>query len=557
MQSNGDLITALTAIVGSSHIWTSQNAIRRFIRGYRSGSGNAFAVVQPGSLYEFWQCLKAAVEADKIIVIQAANTGLTEGSTPNGQYDRDVLLINTLRLNKLRLLNDAEQVLALPGATLLELEKRLARHDRLPHSVLGSTHVGATIIGGICNNSGGALVERGPAYTEQALFARITQEGTLELVNHLDIELGTTPREILTRLDDGDFNAIDILPSQRKASDTDYADHVRDIDADTPARFNADPRRLYEASGSAGKLAVFAVRLDTFPKHQLERSFYIGTNDPDALTKLRRVILASCETLPVFAEYMHKDTFDITRDYGKDTVILIDKLGTGCLQSLFKLKQWLETRPALRKLPDRIMQTLSALWPQALPNRIMDFRRNYEHHLLLRMHDEGVSEVEKLLERMKAEGHLNFFQCTEKEASIAALHRFATAAAAIRYQHLHEEEVESILALDVALPRNNENWHERLPKEIAAKLTHQLSYGHFMCLVMHHDYLVKKGESPEAIKKEILAILEQKGAEFPAEHNVGHLYEAKDALKAFYRQSDPTNSLNPGIGQMSRMKNYR
>ncbi len=32
----------------------------------------------------------------------------------------------------------------------------------------------------------------------------------------------------------------------------------------TPARFNADPRRLRESAGCAGKLAVFAVRLDTF-----------------------------------------------------------------------------------------------------------------------------------------------------------------------------------------------------------------------------------------------------------------------------------------------------
>ena len=40
---------------------------------------------------------------------------------------------------------------------------------------------------------------------------------------------------------------------------------VRDIDANTPARFNADGRRLYEASGCAGKIAVLAVRLDTYP----------------------------------------------------------------------------------------------------------------------------------------------------------------------------------------------------------------------------------------------------------------------------------------------------
>ena len=46
--------------------------------------------------------LKACVTADKIILMQAANTGLTEGSTPNGNdYDRDIVIISTLRLDKL------------------------------------------------------------------------------------------------------------------------------------------------------------------------------------------------------------------------------------------------------------------------------------------------------------------------------------------------------------------------------------------------------------------------------------------------------------------------
>ena len=55
---------------------------------------------------------------------------------------------------------------------------------------------------------------------------------------------------------------------------------MRDVEADTPSRFNADQRRLHEASGSAGKLAVFAVRVDTFAKPQSEQVFYVGTNDP-------------------------------------------------------------------------------------------------------------------------------------------------------------------------------------------------------------------------------------------------------------------------------------
>lgn len=83
-------------------------------------------MVFPGTLLELWRVLNACVNADKIILMQAANTGLTEGSTPNGNdYDRDIVIISTLRLDKLHLLDKGEQVLAYPGTTLYSLEKAL------------------------------------------------------------------------------------------------------------------------------------------------------------------------------------------------------------------------------------------------------------------------------------------------------------------------------------------------------------------------------------------------------------------------------------------------
>ena len=57
-----------------------------------------------------------------------------------------------------------------------------------------------------------------------------------------------------------------------------------------------------------------------------------------------------------------------------------------------------------------------------------------------------------------------------------------------------------------------------------------------------------------ALEHEMLHLLDDRGAQYPAEHNVGHLYEAKPALKQFYRKLDPTNSFNPGIGKTSKKK---
>ncbi|MEC7468986.1 MAG: hypothetical protein VYC51_03975, partial [Pseudomonadota bacterium] len=41
-------------------------------------------------------------------------------------------------------------------------------------------------------------------------------------------------------------------------------------------------------------------------------------------------------------------------------------------------------------------------------------------------------------------------------------------------------------------------------------------------------------------------------AKYPAEHNVGHLYKAEDGLAAFYRELDPTNTFNPGVGKLDK-----
>ncbi len=557
---NDTLIAHLRDIVGRRHCLTSDRQTERFRKGWRSGEGDALCVVQPGSLLEQWKVLQACVAADKILIFQAANTGLTEGSTPKGRYDRDVVLINTRRMDGLQSLDGGRQVIALPGATLFGLEKMLKPMGRQPHSVIGSSCIGASVMGGVCNNSGGSLVERGPSYTELSLHARIAEDGKIELVNHLGIRLGETPEEILTRLETGDFDAADVEATNKKASDTDYVARVRDVDARTPARFNADKRRLYEAAGCAGKLAVFAVRLDTYPVPDSEATFYIGTNDPAELTALRRHILKNFDHVPVSGEYMQRACFDISDKYGKDTVRMIDWLGTDRLPMFFALKGALDTRfnkfRLTRGLTDKVMQLLARLTPDHLPRRLRDWRDRYEHHLILKMRDGGIDEARGFLKDFFGARSGEHFECTPREAKLAGLNRFAAAGAAIRYQNIHRGEVEDILALDIALRRNDEDWLEQLPPEIDDKIEHKLYYGHFFCHVLHQDYVVKKGVDPHALKDRMLALLDARGAEYPAEHNVGHLYPAKPDLAAHYMACDPTNSFNPGIGKMSRRKGY-
>lgn len=257
MTDNKTFLNELARLVGHSHLLTDPAKTARYRKGFRSGQGDALAVVFPGSLLELWRVLNACVNADKIILMQAANTGLTEGSTPNGNdYDRDIVIISTQRLDKLHLLDNGQQVLAWPGTTLYVLEKALKPLGREPHSVIGSSCIGASVIGGICNNSGGSLVQRGPAYTEMSLFARIDEQGKLQLVNHLGIDLGHTPEQILSKLDDERIKDEDVRHDGRHAHDHDYVTRVRDINADTPARYNAFLHDIVLMKNVAHKVTV-------------------------------------------------------------------------------------------------------------------------------------------------------------------------------------------------------------------------------------------------------------------------------------------------------------
>ena len=562
--ANTSLISQLRQIVGDKYLITDPSKSEAYRSGYRFGNGNALAVVRPGNLTEFWAILKACVAADVIVIAQAANTGLTGGSTPDGNdYDRDIVIINAMRISGIQLINDAQQVVCLPGSTLNELEIALKPHGREPHSVIGSSCIGASVIGGICNNSGGALVQRGPAYTEMALYAQLTEQGELQLVNHLGIDLGDTPEEILANLENQRYQRKDIQLDCGKGHDHAYCNHVRQVDEDSPARFNADPARHYEASGCAGKLAIFAVRLDTFVAENKTAVFYIGTNQTEALNDLRRHMLANFKQLPISGEYIHRDAFDVAAKYGKDTFWVIKKFGTHWLPKLFAMKAKVDRlAKKISFMPshfsDKIMQAISTVLPEHLPKKLWQYRDQYEHHLIVKMGGDGVQEARDYLTSYFKEGSKGaFFECDAVETQAAMLHRFAVASAAIRYRAIHEKEVEDIVALDIALRRNDREWFETLPPEIDQKISHKLYYGHFMCHVFHQDYIVKKGHDCMELEHQMLALLDKRGAQYPAEHNVGHLYEAKPALRKFYKVLDPTNSFNPGIGHTSKKKHWQ
>jgi len=562
-QSKSKLVQDLKAITGDKYILTAEWSKQPYCKGWRYGAGEAFAVAKPGTLLEIWKILEICVNENIIVIMQAANTGLTGGSTPNGNdYDRPILIISTMRIDNIHIINEGKQIIGFSGSTLFGLENKLISYGREPHSVIGSSCIGASIVGGICNNSGGALVKRGPAYTELSLYAQINLEGELLLINDLGIDLGDTPEEILTNLQTQNYTKDQIQFPEKLASDNEYQKRVRNVEENTPARFNADGRRLHGASGCAGKIAVFAVRLDTYPAPKNHQIFYIGTNNSDVFGNIRRDILSHFKYLPISGEYLHRDCYDATKKYCKDTFVVIDKMGSGFIPKLFELKRKVDLLAEKfmflpNKFSDRLMQFLSNFWPNHLPNRMEQYRDKYEHHWIIEMSDEGIDEAKEYFKKFFTENEGDFFECTKKEGEKALLHRFVAAGAIGRYHAIHEKKLGEMISLDIAFPRNEKDWFEKLPPEIDNLLEIKLYYGHLFCHVLHQNYVVKKGVDAKKLKRKLLKTFDTRGAEYPAEHNVGHEYFAKPSLLNFYKKLDPTNGFNPGIGRTSKRKYWK
>ena len=575
--SLASLLTDLSAIVGATNVLTKPSQQQSYTQGAIASITDAVAaVVIPDSLVALWRVINLCAAADVIIIAQAANTGLTGGSTPYGEYDRAVVVISMQRLGGVHLLNDAAELVALPAASLQQLESKLAPLGREPHSVLGSSCVGASVIGGICNSSGGMLVQRGPAYTEMSLFAKRNAMGEFELINHLGIDLGADPEEMLRNLQTGTFNKNPESANSKSCTNHHYQHKVRDCEADTPARFNNDPNGLYEASGSAGKVIVFAVRVATFAKPTQEQTFYISTNDADTLTTLRQQWLKSELNLPILAEYMHKNYNDITMRYGRDTCLSMRKLPASKIGALYRLQAkigyYLDKWRLPQTLPDRLLQMTGVFMPPSLPNSLAEQACSYRYHLIIKVADGNNTDDDNSNDN-RSHGHIvaaqAFLQshmqqhqgvvhlCTAAESQALLVFRSAATAAMFRYHNLNHTRFGELLSTDIALPRNAVDWDEVLPINLQKQVSKTFYLGHFFCHVMHQDYLLYPEVDAKKFKDELLAFYDRRRIEYPAEHNVGHVYTAKPALHTFYKKLDPTNSLNPGIGQTAKWKNWR
>lgn len=502
----------------------------------------------PGSLVELWRVARFCAQRGTIIIVQAANTGLTGGSTPHGDYDRPVVVISTQRLGGVFPIADGSEAICLAGSTLTQLERAIAGHGRVSHSVIGSSCIGASVVGGICNNSGGALVERGPAFSDRALFARVGADGSLQLINELGMDLDGDAEAILSDLEAGAFAPV----ARMDPPGHPYEHHVRQVREPTPARYNADPRGLRDASGSAGKVIVFAVRVPTFPAPAREQTFLVATDDADALAELRLALLDPAHPLPRQCEYMHRDATALALSHGNDVAVMLRMFGARAMPQILRAQKRLASVIG-KRATDRLAQGMGQIAPGPLPANVLKLFCDHEHVLLLTAADAAVEPVRRVV---AARGNdLVVRELSAGEAAAALRVRFAVAGAGVRYRDLAPEKGD-LAALDIALPRNARNFRLELPHGLGRQVRLRADYGHFLCHVFHCDFLLQPGVDRSAFEAEVKTLVEAGGGQMPAEHSFGHLYEAPDHVVEFYRRLDPTNSLNPGVGRTSRHRNW-
>jgi FAD/FMN-containing dehydrogenase len=172
-----DLVARLTEIVGPSHCLTDPDLRASYETDWtRRWSGEALAVVRPGSTEDVAAVLRACADAGVGVVPQGGNTGLVGGSVPR---TGDVVL-SMRRLNGIDDLDaDAGEVTVGAGATLASVQE----HVRTAGWDVGvdlAARDSATIGGMVASNAGGANVLRhGPMRRQLVGFEAVIADGTV------------------------------------------------------------------------------------------------------------------------------------------------------------------------------------------------------------------------------------------------------------------------------------------------------------------------------------------------------------------------------------------
>lgn len=553
--SQRGLTDQLIEAVGSGHVKRNYTQ-----KGSRLGQGTSLAYVSPGTMREAIRALELCVAADVAVIPQGANTSLTGGSIArNADCDRPTVVINMRRLKTIMPIgSDGGKVLCFGGAGIFDLRTKMAdQFKRDSHTILGSLFLNPSVAAGVAYGSGGTQIRKGPAWTERALYARITQTGEVEVVNKLGLRDGG---DILGFLENREALALEDIDPVCKSPTSwpNYSRDLRKIDASV-ARYNADTRGL-ESNRSEGKVMILATVHDTFVNPERVQWVWVSCQDFATAHALKReVALKAPDTMAKSCEYMNRPTCEGVDRGGRILIKMIDLVGMQRLEPLWNLKLMIESIP----LPftgiicDKFLYWFNGIIPRPLPPPIRELVQDYEHHVLMEFGEYSDGEVHRLREALdkfvdsRPHGTVKVHVCQGWEQERAMLFRFVVAPA---FRTFCIGKGLQGLSIDYALPKIGTEYPPMPEKEYP--LLSRWVYGHFGCNVYHEDLVYDTDIDVEAAKHVIKHSIEGTGGKLPAEHGHGTEYKAPTATQARWMKMDPLNIMNPGVGGTSSFKGY-
>ncbi|MEZ2720406.1 FAD-binding oxidoreductase [Paenalcaligenes hominis] len=150
-------LDGLVDIVGADHVLVGEQTAP-YVTDWRGRfSGEAVAVVRPGSTDEVAAVVRWANEQRLPLLPQGGNTSLCGGATPSVE---PVLILSLLRLNQIRSIDTANDTIVVEaGCILQQVQDHAAAHQRLfPLSL--AAEGSCTIGGNLATNAGGTQVLR-------------------------------------------------------------------------------------------------------------------------------------------------------------------------------------------------------------------------------------------------------------------------------------------------------------------------------------------------------------------------------------------------------------
>ena len=584
------LFRTLRRIVGKQNVLdgaVETTETSQFLKGARLGRGHAAYIVKPQKLKQILEIVQATIDADCTVLVQGQNTGLTGGSVPRGQ-DRPTVIISMKDLNTMFPIDGGQRVVCLGGAGLASLQQFVEGNfpNRESHSILGSTFLNPTTAAGVAFGSGGTQCRKGPAFTERALYLKVAIDkfGTpvLKVVNTLGVKgFDREEGEFTSHLShDGVIPLLDSYvvavkgghPNGRMktsndgtygnapASDVDYKNRLCQFDSGI-SRYNADTSGC-DCNRSEGKVLILASVHDTFPKPTTSKTYWVSLDSLETTLQFRRqVCLDNPADLPVSMEYMDRDSFDVIDRSGRVLGNTIKLVGSSSpvVRSLWNVKLWIEALEirGASTFVDSLLHFVNPIAPAILPSSIIELGRSMDHHIAMTVGDFDGS-LDRFLKRLedfqKEHGNKIVVQdCTSQKASLDAF-RFVAAPA---FRTWCVGEGVQGFSVDYALPKNGGQAPPLLSSDATAPLK-RMRYSHFGCNVVHEDLAYAPGVDIHAVKRQLKQSVEHDcGGKLPAEHGHGTEYHAPEKTRKRWKNMDPLNVMNPGIGGLSTKYRYQ